>query len=122
MKNITYKLILWILVLSMLASFPLSLVSCNNISDEQTEPQQTTNVTEPPVETEIPVASILKADLEKYAVVRPEKIGDDLKGKINSFYQRLNKDFGVAECFGRGRYCIARGVECIEIATRNCKG
>ena len=96
MKNITYKLILWILVLSILASFPLSLVSCNNTADEQTEPQQTTEATESPVETEPPVPSILKADLEKYAVIRPEKLSDSLNETIRSFYQRLKDEYGVA--------------------------
>ena len=96
MKNITCKLMLWILVLSMLASFPLSLVSCNNTADEQTEPQQTTEATEPPVETEPPVLSILKADLEKYSVIRPEKLSDTLKEKIRSFYQRLKEEYGVS--------------------------
>lgn len=97
MKTITCRLVLWILVASMLASFSLSFVSCNESADEQTEPQQTTEMMDTPVETEPPVASILKADLEKYAVVRPEKLGDDLKSKINNFYQTMSKDFGVTD-------------------------
>ena len=94
MKNITCRLIIWTLLLSMLVSLPLSLVSCNNTVDEQTE-EQTEAETEAPSETEPPMPSILKADLEKYAVVRPEKLSDNLKEKISSLYQKLNKEYGV---------------------------
>lgn len=96
MKNITRKLTIWILVLSMLASLALSLVSCNNTADEETEPHQTTEATEPPVETEPPAPAILEADLEKYSVIRPEKLSDSLKETIMGFYQRLKQDYGVS--------------------------
>lgn len=96
MKNITIKLIVCILTLSMLASLPLYLVSCNNAGDEQTEAPQTNEVTQPPVETEAPAPSILKADLEKYVVVRPEKITDSLNETIRGFYQRMKEAYGVS--------------------------
>ncbi len=94
MKKTISKLIVWLLLLSMILSLPLSLVSCNKTGGEETE-AQTDEITEAPEETEAPLPSILKADLAKYAIVRPEKLSDSLKERINNLYQKLKKDFNV---------------------------
>lgn len=95
MKNTAFKLIIWLLLLSLLASLPLSLVSCNKTGEEETE-VQTDETTELPEETEASLPSILKADLVNYAVVRPEKVSDTLMERINNLYQKLEKEYDVA--------------------------
>jgi endonuclease/exonuclease/phosphatase family metal-dependent hydrolase len=95
MKNVTLKLMAWLLVISMLTALPLYLVSCNNSGSTQTEAPQTDETTAIPEDTEALLPSILIADLEKYAVVRPEKLTDYLKSEIVSFYQRMNKEYNI---------------------------
>ena len=91
------RLITWFLLIATLASLPISLISCNNDVDDPNQTEiQTDGATEPPAETEAAVPSILKADLEKYAVVRPEKLSDSLRERINNLYQRLNKEYNVS--------------------------
>ncbi len=95
MKRTISKLIIWLLLLSMILSLPVSLVSCNNTEGEETE-LQTDEITEVTEDTEAPLPSILKADLGKYAIVRPEKVSDTLIERINNLYQTLEKEYDVA--------------------------
>lgn len=95
MKRTISKLIIWLLLLSMILSLPVSLVSCNNTEGEETE-LQTDEITEVTEDTEAPLPSILKADLGKYAIVRPEKVSNTLIERINNLYQTLEKEYDVA--------------------------
>lgn len=71
----------------------LLLILCTLISCTQ-NPNEGENTTESP-ETEAPVETILSADLEKYILIRPEKISDDLGAVIIDFKQKLEKKTGL---------------------------
>ena len=71
----------------------LLLILCTLISCTQ-NPNEGENTTESP-ETEAPVETILSADLEKYILIRPEKISDDLGAVIIEFKQKLEKKTGL---------------------------
>ena len=71
----------------------LLLILCTLISCTQ-NPNEGENTTESP-ETEAPVETILSADLEKYVLIRPEKISDDLGAVIIEFKQKLEKKTGL---------------------------
>ncbi len=71
----------------------LLLILCTLISCTQ-NPNEGENTTESP-ETEAPVETILSADLEKYILIRPLKISDDLGAVIIDFKQKLEKKTGL---------------------------
>ena len=96
MKNIANKFIVWLLLLATIASLPVSLVSCNNSGNEETEVPQTEVTTLISEETEAAIPSILKADLANYAVVRPEKVSENLQERTYNLYKKLANDFGVS--------------------------
>ena len=85
--NVMKKRNLFILLLSLLLVL-CTVVSCN-VEQGGGDP-----TTEPP-ETEAPVETILSSDLEKYILIRPEYISDDLGSVIINFKKKLEEKTGL---------------------------
>lgn len=75
----------------------LPILGCNGGSPEETTSGGDESSFELPEETKEETQPILAADLTKYALIRPEKVSDDLLAQINVLFQTLKKDFGISE-------------------------
>ncbi|MBQ4141205.1 MAG: endonuclease/exonuclease/phosphatase family protein [Clostridia bacterium] len=94
MKKYWVKTISLFMAMLMLVSISAFFTGCSNDGGEETSAADSSdNVSEIPETTEpsdTSNAPILVADFEKYALIRPQKVGDDLLDKINNLHQKLD--------------------------------
>lgn len=73
-------------------------VGCNGGNPaETTETPEEITTAGIPEETDPPVQPILNADLVNYALVRPQSLSDALLDQIGVLFQKLKKEYGIAE-------------------------
>ena len=74
------------------------LFGCNGeIPEETTDSEEDVTTAEIPEETEASDPPVLTADLVNYSIIRPEKTSDDLLDQINVLFQKLKKEYNIAE-------------------------
>lgn len=93
MKNTLIKSLGILMAVIMLLSF----VGCEGGSPSETSGNDGEITTSVPDETKEVLQPILAADLAKYALIRPEKTSDDLLEQINVLFQKLKREFSIAE-------------------------